>query len=444
MTENEPSVRTGAVARGEKTSVARQARFLAAVIGVVASGAFFILARPSDVRALTHAEILHEVCRAARQAPNTAVVTDTDTECVFRTAAGSGTSTFYTYFSNASENNFCERTVAVMPGAPTFDRTTCGDVPAAKNLYQGITQSEILDELKGAEEAIRIVGEKVDYVEGTVQLLRDGGTMPATADLQVEPGDVVLTGKSGFVDIISDGGATWLSGDSTYGNAEIGATEPARVIAPDEQLDPQNFQLDELSWWQKVGLFFAGTYNPDVYGTAKMYSFKKAHIVYRGAAYFEEKTDGSSAPAMVVTPTTAVIPNGTAFLVEVEKDGATTVTTLDGKVAVADLRSGKVVSLGVNQAVTVPKTVKGLSAAELQRRVTTVFLKPIDRWWFDKITERNRQAAAEAAKAGERRNEEAEEADARKNRMFFGGLAALFLIGLIVVSALRSRNANKK
>lgn len=396
------------------------------------------------VQAQTHAEMLHEVCRAAKASPNTVIVTDSDTECVFRTAAGTGTSTFYTYFSNAAVNNFCERTVVVMPGAPTYDRTTCGDVPAAKNLNQWIKQTDILEELKGADEAIRIVGEKIEYVEGTAQLVRNGKNEPVTADVQLEPGDVVLTGKSGFVDIISDGGATWLSGDSTYGYAEIGTTEPERVIAPDEPLDPQNFRLEELSWWQKVGLYFAGTYNPDVYGTAKMYSFKKAHIVYRGAAYFEEKTDRSSAPAMVVTPTAAIIPNGTAFLVEVEKDGATAVTTLDGKVAVADLRSGKVVSLAANQSVTVPKTSKGLSAKELLQRVTTVFLKPIDRWWLDKITQRNLQAAAAAAKAGERSDEEAAESLEFRNKVFFGGLATVFVIGMLVSVVLRSRAFRKK
>jgi len=371
MTNNKIFVSTGAAAREcAKRIVARQIRFLAAVAGCAVCGIFLLLVYPADVKAQTHAEILHQVCQEAKKTSNAVIVTDTDTECVFKTYVSGGVSTFYTYFSNAAENNFCERTVTVIPGAPTYDRTTCGSVPAAMNLSQYIQQSKILDKLKAVDEAVRIVGEKVEYIEGTVQLVRNGSTSPVTADLEVKPGDVVLTGKSGFVDLISDGGAIWLSGDSTYGNAEIGETKPGVVIAPDEPLDPQNFQLDELSWWQKVGLFFAGTYNPDVYDTAKIYGFKKAHIVYRGAAYIEEKTEANAAPAMVVTPTVAVIPNGTTFLVEVEKDGATTITVLEGKVAVADLRSGKVVSLNVNQAVTVPKTVKGLSASDLQRRVS--------------------------------------------------------------------------
>lgn len=444
MTARKPSVSAGVDAHGNaKRRRSRRVRFLATAIGAMASAAIAFPSLPVGAQPVDHAQILHEVCRAARQAPYTVVVTDTDVECVFRTTAGGGTSTFYTYFSNAAENNFCERTVVIVPDAPTYDRTTCGSIPADKNLAQYIEQSKIKDSLEGVEEAVRIVGEKVDYIEGTVQLVRNGKNEPLTPESEIGAGDVVLTGKTGFVDLISSGSSTWLSGDSTLGIAEIGPTEKPAVIAPDEPLDPQNFQLEELSWWRKVGLYFAGTYNPDVYKTAEMYGIKKARIVYRGAAYFDEKTDGTSQPAAVVTPTAAILPNGTSFLVEVAKDGASTVTTLSGQVVVADLKSGKTVSVSANQAITVPKTLKGLSAKQLQQGLATVYLKPIDRWWFDKITERNRQAAAEAAKAGERRNEEAEEAYARKNRMVFGGLGALFIISLIAISALRSRTAKK-
>jgi hypothetical protein len=243
------------------------------------------------------------------------------------------------------------------------------------------------------------------------------------------------------VDIISDGGATWLSGDSEVGFT--GVKEPGRVIAPDEPLDPQNFQLEELSWWQKVSLYFAGTYNPDVYKTADDL-YKKARVVYRGAAYFDEKTDGTSTPAMVVTPTAAIVPNGTSFLVEVAKDGETTVTTLSGSVVVADLKSGKTVSVGVNQAITIPKTPDGLSAKELQQGLTTVIIKPIDAWWLEKTNEMSVLAAKEAAEAGGRANQAVAQAFNLKNKIFFASLIGLFIVVLIVISVMRSKAARKK
>lgn len=404
-------------------------------------GVSFFLTDRANAQVADRAAALHEICRAAAETPNAAVVTNSDTQCVFRTVVGAGTSTYYNYFSG---DDFCVRTIVVMPDAPKYDRTICNpvNIPANSSAEnEDLAQAKILAGLEGVDEAVRLVGEKVDYIEGTVKMVRNGGTSIVTSDLQMEPGDVILTGKTGFVEIISSGSSTWLSGDSTLGYAEIGPTEKPRVIAPDEPLDPQNFQLEELSWWQKVGLYFAGTYNPDVYKTAEMYGPKKARIVYRGAAYFDEKTDGSVQPPMVVTPTAAIVPNGTAFLVEVEKDGATTVTTLDGKVLVADLISGKVVSVAENQAVTVPKTVKGLSAKELLQSVTTTLLKPIDRWWLEKITARVQQSAAEAARAG---GQDDHAANARNNKIFFGSLAILFIVGLVISAVVRARASRKK
>ncbi len=429
---------------------------LSATLGAAAFAVSFAFAGHAGAQIADHAKYLHEVCRAATGAPNTVVVTDSDRECIFRTVAGTGTSTFYNYFSGASENNFCVRTVVTVPNAPTYDRTTCGDV-SGTNAAQGITQGKILEEIEGADDAIRIAGEKVEYVEGTVRLLRKGGTMPATADLAVQPGDLVKVPEHGVVEILSSGNALWLGGDTEMGVTGLKFDDPQSVISPDEPLDPQNFRLerDDMAFWKGLFTdivdfnlsnppkFLKSCLSPEVVAVQPC-SKDTATFLYKGFLWFDHKMEEDYGSGMVVTPTAAITPNGTVFLVEVAGDGATTVRTFEGSVIVTDLKSRKSVAVGANQKVTVPKTAKGLSVAQLREGLSADYVKPGEAWWLDAINRKAVQAAKEGVKAGERANQAAWQEMVSKNRYFFAGLVVALILMIAAISRVRSKYPVKK
>ncbi len=119
-------------------------------------------------------------------------------------------------------------------------------------------------------------------------------------------------------------------------------------------------------------------------------SWGTVEFIYGGVGWFNEKIEKDFKKNMVVTPTVAMIPVGTEFSVAVDQNGATTVTTLDGEVVVMDLTSRKFAIVGAYQTITISKTDKGLTTAELQRSLTNIDPNSIDKWWerstFEQIT----------------------------------------------------------
>lgn len=85
----------------------------------------------------------------------------------------------------------------------------------------------------------------------------------------------------------------------------------------------------------------------------------------------------------VRTPAAVVAVRGTEFTVNVDKDGTTTVTVLQGSVEVRDLASNASVSLEPSQGITIPKVPGGLQQQDMLGRVTTVTPGLIERWWED-------------------------------------------------------------
>jgi len=81
----------------------------------------------------------------------------------------------------------------------------------------------------------------------------------------------------------------------------------------------------------------------------------------------------------IFTKTVLVNHMSTEFTVEINPDGSTTVTTLEGSVLVTDLTSRNSVVIDANNRITVPETPAGLFEIELQKKITKI--DSIDGWW---------------------------------------------------------------
>lgn len=243
------------------------------------------------------------------------------------------------------------------------------------------------------------VNSTVTLTRGQVEFWRDGKVSPITSGLEVSAGDVIRTGGDGTVELVSEDGTVQLGEDTVVGFIGLEFNPPSITyqpgLDPSTGLDYSNFRYepDDMAFWMRT---FADIVdfvheNPPEY----LFSCAKGDpscgkdivtFVYGGITWFDKKIKEDFPTAgMVVTPRAAITPNGTEFIVEVARDGATTVTTLDGSVIVTDLISRKSVLVNMNYRITVPNSSTGLGEQELQQGLTTIEPKSIDRWWIEDI-----------------------------------------------------------
>jgi len=267
-------------------------------------------------------------------------------------------------------------------------------------------------------------GQDIGSYYGKLEIVREGISFPADHNIRVFPGDTVKTGPDGFLELIS-GGRTVTIGPDTLGRMLGFDTANKQVIVPAGWDTDLNFKR-EIDHWE----FWQNTFNDledFVNETAPTYaiecglgsivgcSWGMVEFVDKGTEWFEEKMAIDSGKSIVITPTAIVMPLATEFTVQVDSDGATTLTVLDGAAVAMDLASRKSVIVKTNQKITVPKTDGGLGAAELQQRLANVDPTSLDKWW-------NKKPVAAPIGAFDNIN---------KKNVFIGGAIIIFLIAVI-------------
>jgi len=95
----------------------------------------------------------------------------------------------------------------------------------------------------------------------------------------------------------------------------------------------------------------------------------------------------------VRTPRFAMSIRGTEFTVNVDEDGTTTVTVLEGTVVVRDLTSNVGMTLPRNQMVVLPSIQGGLTQQDMFGGVKVVWPESIDRWWEKDLAATEEQPA---------------------------------------------------
>jgi hypothetical protein len=265
-----------------------------------------------------------------------------------------------------------------------------------KQLIQKLKQTEQEMAQKAQEQNLKdraaglIEGEETHY--GTVQILREGKITPLDSYIKANAGDIIQTGSNGFIEYKLNDSTAKLGPDGL--GVMLGLDQAnKKVITPvDWDKDP-NYrpELDNWQFWKDTTtdlIDFISKNRPDylmscaegnVYGC----SWGTVEFINGGVGWFNEKRekDFGKNKTMVATPVAAMVPIGTEFSVAVDRGGATTVTTLNGEVVVMDITSKKSAIVGANQTITIPKTAKGLTAAELQQNLTNIDPNSIDKWW---------------------------------------------------------------
>ncbi len=253
---------------------------------------------------------------------------------------------------------------------------------------------------------------KVNSVRGQVEIFRNGKVSPVRLDSEVGPGDIVRTGEDGIIGIVSKDGTTYLFGDTVVEFVGIQYDESrvneSRVIQPPKpsswppEFDPAAFELQlselEREWtrlnnwefWKGVSkdlvefqfnignplLACFGALATKNVALMRLCGTLTTKFVAKGLVMEEMRK-----PSLLVTDTSAILSVATEFTVNVAKDGATTVTVLNGSVTVMDLTSRNGVLLGANKQLTIPKTLGGLSQQDMLQRVATIDVKTLERWW---------------------------------------------------------------
>ena len=376
-----------------------------------------------------------ELCRYYDSRPERgifigAVGNPTENDCLYKISDGKGNFGYiHGYFSG---NQYCAKSYgAYFNSAGIPDKTECKTVskkettpipklePAPgfqplleksetqleierknKQLAQEFEQSKkelsqkVEEQYQKDRAAGLIEGEETHY--GTVQILRDGKITSLDSYIKANAGDVIKTGNDGFIEYSLNNTKTKL-GPDTLGVVLGLDNSNKKVITPlDWDKDP-NYkpELDHWEFWKNTAVdlidfidknrpnYLKSCAEGDVYGC----SWGTVEFIHGGVGWFNEKIEKDFKKNMVVTPTVAMVPIGTEFSVAVDQDGATTLTTLDGEVVVMDLASRKSTIVGAYQTITIPKTDKGLSTAELQRSLTNINSSSIDRWWEKKAQE---------------------------------------------------------
>jgi hypothetical protein len=227
-----------------------------------------------------------------------------------------------------------------------------------------------------------------DPLYGSPTILRNGKVVPFSPGFNINPGDVVETGDGITAELISAGGAIYI---------RKGGTTVQFLGFGDNKVESQQWPTleDVKSELKSV----AKNCSSRDYSACKDYT---ATIVMKGDVFFSEKmrdtfpngivsSFNEKYPNGIVASVTAIMKEfGTEFLVTVAPDGATTVSTFEGSVLVMDIVSKQSALVEANQSITIPKSAKGLTEAELQQRLTKLDPSSIDKWWerliFEKIT----------------------------------------------------------
>ncbi len=263
-----------------------------------------------------------------------------------------------------------------------------------KQLEQELEQSnqelgqKVQEQYQKDRAAGLIKGEETHY--GTVQILRDGEITSLDSYIKANAGDIIKTGNDGFIEYSLNNSKTKL-GPDTLGVVLGLDNSDKKVITPlDWDKDPSyQPELNHWEFWKNTAvdlIDFIDKNRPNylkscavgnVYGC----SWGTVEFLHGGEGSFDEKIEKDLKKNMIVTPTVAMVPVGTEFSVAVDQDGATTVTTLDGEVVVMDLTSRECAIVGAYQTITISKTNKGLTTAELQRSLTNINPSSIDKWW---------------------------------------------------------------
>jgi len=234
-------------------------------------------------------------------------------------------------------------------------------------------------------------GYSVNSYEGEVKLTRGGVVFSLNSNFNVVPGDSIKTGDNSQLKLVSDDSTTILEEDTLAYMLHLDFEKNEIVSAPGWDEDPNyKHEFDNLKFWSDTLLDLADFVDKNrptkiiepCEESISDCAWGFVDFIKEGAAWFDEKIEKDYGKRIVVTPTAAVIPIGTKFIVEVAPDGATTVTTLNGTVIVMDLKSRKSVILEVNQKITIPNTSKGLGEQELQQSLTEIDPKSIDKWWI--------------------------------------------------------------
>ncbi|MFH1588963.1 MAG: hypothetical protein ABIB43_00145 [archaeon] len=295
------------------------------------------------------------------------------------------------------------------PIKDTFGAAECGNVCIASwqkdtDAYYKCQEQERLEEENRAKEQ-NTLPEKVTYptyqeisydinsYKGEVELTRSHIVFPVNFDFRVFPGDSIRTGKDGFIEMASD------DSTSRYGPDTLGkmlGLDPAnsRVVPShfiDWDKDPNyKHKLDNWEFWSNTLIdladfinknrpdFLESCFGEDIYGCTKGI----VEFIDGGVGWFNDKMDQDFKKRMVVTPTAAIFPMDTEFIVEVTSDGTTTVTTLNGTVIVIDLTSRNGIIVESNNQVTIPNTETGLGEQELQQNLIEVNAELVDKWWI--------------------------------------------------------------
>ncbi len=237
-------------------------------------------------------------------------------------------------------------------------------------------------------------------LNGNIEYRRNKMFLPVPEGFIINPGDTLLTGDDGAAQIDYANKQINLGANTRVGFGIVN-TNPPSVETPglDWDLDPNyKHELDEMSFWKELFWSMVEFHhdNPPKYlytcakaiggdiGSTLDCPFQAVMFVYNGFAWFNKKLGGEDySSELDITPSIGVWTDGTEYTIQVDDDGTTTVTTIEGKVYVIDLKSLQAVQVLPDNKITVPVTQDGFSQEELQQMIILTDSGAIDKWWED-------------------------------------------------------------
>lgn len=204
-------------------------------------------------------------------------------------------------------------------------------------------------------------GRKASSIIGNVEL--NGEKL--TNNYQIKAGDRIKTGTDSTVILESDQDTVRIIGGTQIQFIGLQFSPPQITGEIPWDQDP-NYKLetDDIGFWKQLFKDIAdfNLQNPPKYlyscATANYKDCPTGIIMYiiQGTVWFDKKIK-EDYPTIVMTPKAAINTYGTQYIVDVKDNGDTTVTTLQGKVLVTDLKTRQSQIGDLEHKITIPETV---------------------------------------------------------------------------------------
>ncbi|MBU2560811.1 MAG: hypothetical protein KKD17_00800 [Nanoarchaeota archaeon] len=295
-------------------------------------------------------------------------------------------------------------------------------------------------------------GNTVESSHGLTKIFRGVDELVPSVGFTTAPGDIMTTENGASVELKSDYGTVVVDEDTDWGEIIITDDDvitpdvPEGILDPDYKLPPDDIDFYLRASRTLVEFFyqeFDGEHRPS-FNSCKINSpttciWGVIKYIYEGKVHLYENTPARYPRNPVLTPRAAITPDGTEYLVEVTKDGATSVTVLNGSVFVTDVASFNTTRVYANQKIVLPNDPDGLTRQELEASTTAIDPASVDRWW-----EKSEEMPIEETSEEEVPDEGIQKSESKQNTQFIIFFIIIMGVAIAVGSVIRARLKKSK